>query len=105
MSTLALQAPNCPGRAEVAAACDKAKTQVLSGDDRRLLGEHTGLGCRNPIGFDHIPVSDRLSKAVLSATKVPLGNFGRSLSARPPQNPEPLLVVSDHCPLVAEIEL
>jgi len=36
---------------------------------------------------------------------VPLGNLGRALPARPPQHPEPLLAVSDHCPLVAEIDL
>ena len=104
-STLSLLSPTCTGSAELAAACDRAKAQVPSVEDRRLLTDRTGLGCRNPIGLDHILVSDELAKAVLSTSKVPLGNFGRSLSARPPQNPEPLLAVSDHCPLVAEIDL
>lgn len=104
-STLALLSPTCTGSAEVTAACDRAKTQMLTADERRILTDRTGLGCRNPVGLVHILVSDELAKAVLSTSKVPLGNFGRSLSARPPQNPEPLLAVSDHCPVVAEIDL
>lgn len=54
---------------------------------------------------DHVLVSAGLEKSVISAAKVPLGNLGRSLSARPPDYPEPLLAVSDHCPLVVEIDL
>ena len=78
---------------------------MLIEEERRPLGECTGLGCRNPIGLDFILMSDELAKSVVSTTKVPLGNLGRSLSHCPPQNPEPLLAVSDHCPLVAEIDL
>ncbi|MBL8304952.1 MAG: hypothetical protein JNM26_19540 [Ideonella sp.] len=104
-STLVLLSPTCTGSTELTAACDRAKTQALNTDERRVLADRTGLGCRNPIGLDHILVSDDLAKSVLSTTKVPIGNFGRSLSARPPQNPEPLLAISDHCPLVAEIDL
>ena len=55
--------------------------------------------------LDHIFVSGSLEKAVTATTKVPLGNLGRSLSARPPEFPSPLLAVSDHCPLVADINL
>ena len=105
VSTFVLLSPTCAESGELAAACDRAKTQVLGAEERRVLTDRTGLGCRNPIGLDHILVSDELSKAVLSTTKVPLGNFGRSLSAKPPKNPEPLLAVSDHGPLVAEIDL
>ncbi|MBL8304498.1 MAG: hypothetical protein JNM26_17235, partial [Ideonella sp.] len=104
-SALALLSPTCTGSADITAACDRAKTQVLTADERRILTDRTGLGCRNPVGLVHILVSDELAKSVLSTTKVPLGNFGRSLSARPPQNPEPLLAVSDHCPVVTEIDL
>lgn len=104
-STLALLSPTCTGSAELSVACNMPKTQLLNTEDRRVLTDRIGLGCRNPIGLDHILVSDELAKAVPSTTKGPLGNFGRSLSARPPQNPEPLLAVSDHCPLVAEINL
>jgi endonuclease/exonuclease/phosphatase family metal-dependent hydrolase len=104
-SALALLSPACPGPSEVAAACTKAKTGLLSGDERRVLGDTGGLGCRNAIGLDHILVSDALVRSVTSTAKVPLGLFGRSLQPRPPQDPEPTLAVSDHCPLVAELDL
>jgi hypothetical protein len=57
------------------------------------------------VGLDHVLVSDGLAKAVTSAEKVPIGNLGRALSARPPELPEPLLAVSDHCWLIAEFDL
>lgn len=104
-SALVLLSPRCSGPAELTAACDRAKTQVLTADERRVLTDRTGLGCRNPSGLVHVLVSDELATSVLSANKLPLGNFGRSLSARPPQHPEALLAVSDHCPVVAEIDL
>lgn len=104
-SRLVLLSAACPGSGEVAAACEQAKKEVLPQEERRVLTDRAGLGCRNPIGLDHILVSGELAKAVLSTTKVSIGNFGRSLSARPPQNPDPLLAVSDHCPLVAEVDL
>ncbi|MFN8937601.1 MAG: endonuclease/exonuclease/phosphatase family protein [Pseudomonadota bacterium] len=103
-SRLALVPPTCSGSPEVSAACDAAKLRLLNQDERRTLTDRTGLGCRNPIGLDHIRVSEGLAKSA-TATKLPLGNLGRALPPKPPQNPEPLLAVSDHCPLVAEVDL
>lgn len=90
---------------DIALACEAAKSRLLTQDERRVLGDRNGLGCRNPVGLDHILVSEGLARAVTATTKVPLGYLGRALSPRPPHNPEPLLAVSDHCPLTAEIEL
>lgn len=104
-SLLSLLAPTCPGTPDVEAACETAKTRLLTGDERRTLTDRGGLGCRNPVGLDHILVSAGLAKAVTATAKVPLGNLGRALPPRPPQNPDPLLAVSDHCPLVADIDL
>lgn len=103
-SRLALVPPTCSGSPEVSAACDAAKLRLLNQDERRTLTDRAGLGCRNPIGLDHILVSEGLAKSA-TAAKLPLGNLGRALPPKPPQNPEPLLAVSDHCPLVAEIGL
>lgn len=102
---MTLLAPTCPGSPELAAACDAIKQRLPTADERRLLTDRDGLGCRNPVGLDHILVSDDLAKSVRATTKLPLGFLGRALSPRPPKNPEPLLAVSDHCPLVAEIDL
>jgi endonuclease/exonuclease/phosphatase family metal-dependent hydrolase len=97
--------PTCPGSSEIGSACEAAKTRLLTSDERRVLSDRAGLGCRNPVGLDYILVSQTLAGSVTSTSKVAIGNFGRSLSAKPPQHPEPLLGVSDHCPLVADIRL
>lgn len=97
--------PSCPGSAEVGAACEAAKTRLLTPDERRALTDRAGLGCRNPVGLDYILVSQTLAGAVTATSKVAIGSFGRSLGAEPPQKPEPLLAVSDHCPLVAEVRV
>jgi len=89
----------------VLAACNAAKTRLLTQDERRILSDRDGLGWRNASGLVHMLVSTKLAKSVNSTTKVPLGNLGRALSPRPPQYPEPLLAVSDHCRLVAEKDL
>lgn len=104
-SRMSLLAPTCTGSPDVASACEAVKTRLPTPDERRTLSDRSGLGCRNPVGLDHILVSEGLAKSVTATVKVPLGNLGRALSPRPPQNPEPLLAVSDHCPLVAEIDL
>ena len=104
-SRLNLLAATCPGSPDVAAACEAAKTRVLKGEERRVLSDRTGLGCRNAVGLVHILVSDSLASRVVSTRKIALGNLGRAMSAKPPQRPEPLLAVSDHCPQVAEFRL
>ena len=104
-SRLTLLQPMCKGSAEVSAACEAVKSRLLTTEERRVLSDRSGLGCRNPVGLDHVLVSAGLAQAVMITTKVSLGNLGRSLSARQPEYPEPLLAVSDHCPLVVEIDL
>lgn len=63
-SRLSLLLPTCPGSPDVASACDAAKSRVLTQAERRVLGDRSGLGCRNPVGLDHILVSEGLAKAV-----------------------------------------
>lgn len=82
-----------------------AKKDKLTAQQRKLLTSKSGLGCRNPVGLDQLLVSETLSPAVLGVLKVPIGVFGGSISARPPQHPEPLPAVSDHCPVVLELNL
>ncbi|WP_406622830.1 endonuclease/exonuclease/phosphatase family protein [Acidovorax sp. SDU_ACID1] len=103
-SKAALLMPQCPGSAELEAACEISKTNIPTAEQQKLLSGKAGLGCRNPIGLDHILVSQSLATAVSSTSKIGIGVFGGSL---PPtaNRPDPLLAVSDHCPLVAEIQL
>lgn len=99
-----LLSANCPGSPEVVAACEASKTAKLTGPERKVLIAAAGLGCRNPVGLDHLLVSQALLPNVKSVSKMPIGALGISLAARPPQFVDPLLAVSDHCPVVAEIE-
>lgn len=94
----------CPGASDVEAACEASKKIKLSEIERKLLSASTGLGCRNPIGLDFILVSKSLVPAIRTVSKVAIGTQGRSLAAKPPTYPEPVLAVSDHCPIVAEID-
>lgn len=92
----------CTGSAELAAACDAVKTAVPTPEQQSLLASREGLGCRNPVGLDFVLVSNTLAPAVVSATKVAIGPFGGS---RLPSatRADPLLAVSDHCPIVVEV--
>ncbi len=100
-----LLAASCTGSQAVVAACEASKFSVLSAAQRKVLTAKTGLGCRNPVGLDHILVSENLIPVVRMTTKISIGQFGTSLAAKPPTHPEPLLSVSDHCPLVVELEI
>ena len=102
-SRLVLLEPQClspPGTREL---CEAAATRLLDRDETRRLASREGLGCRNPIGLDHIAISTAL-RAVSPAMKIPIGVFGSTRKATP-ERPDPLLAVSDHCPLTAVIAL
>jgi endonuclease/exonuclease/phosphatase family metal-dependent hydrolase len=101
-SALNLVDITCPKTETTRSQCAKSKTANLSSDERNELANPTQLGCRNPIGLDHVLVGSNLRPA--SAEKIPLGNFGRS--AHPTATrPEPFLAVSDHCPVLVRVRL
>jgi endonuclease/exonuclease/phosphatase family metal-dependent hydrolase len=104
-SRAVLLAIQCPGAPAVQAACDAAKTGRLNGAQRTLLASPAVLGCRNPVGLDFGLVSNTLAPAVRSVTKLSVGEQGSSWAAGESGHSEAQLAVSDHCPLVAEIEL
>lgn len=58
------------------------------------------LGCRNPMELDHILLGSAFTSP--GGEKVSLGKMGRSFSAKA-EHPDPLLSLSDHCPLKAAI--
>jgi len=95
----------CPLDEGTAALCKAAKSRVLDKPEMAQVTDAKALGCRNPIGLDHIAV--RLpggGGALPVAEKVPLGFLGRTLEAND-KRPDPLLAVSDHCPLKARLPL
>lgn len=99
-----LLSASCIGSPELGAACDASKTSKLTTEQKKVLAASSGLGCRNPVGLDHILVSQSLAPAVKAVQKISIGSLGLSLMPRPPQFPEPLLAISDHCPVVMEVD-
>lgn len=92
----------CPLDETIASVCKTAKTRVLEPAEMAQLTDAKALGCRNPLGLDHIAVRLPGGGPVPVAEKVPLGFLGRTLEAKAPR-PDPLLAVSDHCPLKARL--
>jgi len=87
------------------ALCDASKTRALDPDkERPILARGDALGCRNPIGLDHFVISNSLQSKVKSAEKLAIGKLGGTLPAKD-GHPNPLLAVSDHCPIVMTVEL
>lgn len=97
-SRMLLLEATCAGD-PAATLCEAGKSRVLSKEEGAQLAASSALGCRNPIGLDHIAVSDGTTA---KAEKVSLGKLGRTLSADA-THPEPTLAVSDHCPLRAKV--
>ena len=97
---LTLLPVQCPLNAQTQAACEAAEAGPAK-DAVQALAQGQALGCRNPIGLDHVAVSEGLKAG--PAHKVPLGLRGRTLAAKGDKT-DPLLAVSDHCPLVARLQ-
>lgn len=98
-SKLTLLEATCPINTASQEACNRVKTEA-SREDIRLLARWENLGCRNPVGLDHILVGAGLRAG--EAEKVAIGRLGRTLGATA-ERPNPLLSISDHCPLVAKV--
>jgi hypothetical protein len=99
-SSLALLEEVCSVSSNTARLCEKAWSARLTADETRQVSAVEGLGCRNPIGLDHMLISRNLT--ALPAEKLALGAFGRPRAASSGR-PDPLLAVSDHCPLATTI--
>lgn len=102
-SKLALLNTTCPVNAISEEFCRRAKSEAFTREQLRPLTRSENLGCRNPIGLDHVLVSQGLATGA-SARKVPLGLMGGTRPAGD-RFPDPLLALSDHCPLVATVRV
>jgi hypothetical protein len=100
-SRLTLLDSACELPSTLSALCEAGKDRVLSRQESAELGAPAALGCRNPLGLDHIAIGAG-AMAMAPARKVPLGRLGRTLAATAAR-PDPLLGLSDHCPLAARI--
>jgi endonuclease/exonuclease/phosphatase family metal-dependent hydrolase len=93
----------CPGTPAAQAICDDPATVTdlaKRKEARRVLPFSENLGCRNPIELDHILIGSGFTAA--TAEKVSIGRMGGTLPAND-THPDPLLSISDHCPLTAVV--
>lgn len=102
-SALALMEPECPVNAAAKELCARAKKELFTQDALKPLTRSDSLGCRNPIGLDQMLASQAIVGSG-SAIKVAIGRLGGTRPANQ-ENPDPLLAVSDHCPLKAAVRL
>jgi endonuclease/exonuclease/phosphatase family metal-dependent hydrolase len=93
--------PECPVNAVARQMCERSKRELFDQDALKPLMRADSLGCRNPIGLDQMLISTKLTAAA-PATKVAIGRFGGTRPATA-EHPDPLLAVSDHCPLKATV--
>lgn len=104
-SRAVLLALRCEGGGASADLCEAGKQRLLERKEARELGSPELMGCRNPTGLDQVIVSETLAGSVQSARKLPIGRFGGTQAARPPNHPDPVLAVSDHCPSLVTLLL
>lgn len=93
---LTLLSPRCEGAIE--GVCAIGKQRLLARDEYAQL--RAELGCRNPIGLDHIVLAGAAT-APSGAQKTSLGRLGDTQPAQGDQAAQ--LGLSDHCPVSARI--
>lgn len=94
---LVLLDETCPVNAASDEACKRLKSAKIASDEK-FLKDKNNLGCSFPVGLDHIMIGEGFSSA--GAVKVALGRQAKTLPANG-EHPNPLLGLSDHCPLTA----
>ena len=102
-STFTLLEETCPVNQVASSLCTEGKTRVLDSTEVDLLGSSRYLGCRNPLGLDHILIGTGVTPTG-GAEHVAIGPFGGTKPASG-AFPDPLLAVSDHCPMMARLSL
>lgn len=103
-SRAALVSLDCKLAPALASLCERSKTEALRREELAPLTAADALGCRNPIGLDHIIISDGLKARLRGAQKVAIGAQGQTL-APAEGKADATLAVSDHCPIVMNLDL
>jgi len=103
-SLVSLECKLAPNQAQLASLCERSKTEALRREELAPLAAAEALGCRNPIGLDHIIISEGLKSRLRGAQKVAIGAQGQTL-APAEGKVDAQLAVSDHCPIVMTLDL
>ncbi|OHV22676.1 endonuclease/exonuclease/phosphatase family protein [Rhizobium sp. RMa-01] len=81
--------------------CTQAEIRDLTPPETQLLASDNYLGCRNPVGLDHILVGPGI-KSDGPAEHLSIGNLGGN-KAGTPNGKDQVLAISDHCPMIARL--
>lgn len=81
--------------------CDWAEMRPLETPETDVLRHRNYLGCRNPVGLDHVLVGPGLV-ASGEAVHVSIKDLGINRHANK-DFPEPTLGIADHCPMIAKV--
>jgi endonuclease/exonuclease/phosphatase family metal-dependent hydrolase len=99
---LTLLEAQCGSDVDADGLCRLGKSQVLGREPMNQLRSGQSLGCRNPLGLDHIVLAGPIA-APQGARKHPLGRLGLTFAASEGRDAQ--LGLSDHCPLGAVVSL
>lgn len=83
------------------ALCTQAEIRDLTTPETQLLASDTYLGCRNPVGLDHILVGPGINSNG-PAEHLSIGSYGGN-RAGAPNGKDQVLAISDHCPMIARL--
>lgn len=100
-SAMVMLKEQCPLNEVGRLLCEWGETRPLATPETDVLRFSTYLGCRNPIGLDHILIGSGLM-ALGDANHISIEKLGGSKHANA-DNPEPLLAIADHCPMLAKV--
>ncbi|MBY3091700.1 endonuclease/exonuclease/phosphatase family protein [Rhizobium laguerreae] len=83
------------------ALCTQAEIRDLTTAETQLLSSESYLGCRNPVGLDHILVGPGVTSDG-PAKHLSIGSYGGN-RAGTPNGKDQVLAISDHCPMIARL--
>ncbi|CAN7415635.1 hypothetical protein [Rhizobium sp. LjRoot258] len=82
------------------ALCTISELRDLDTAESALLASQNYLGCRNPVGLDHILIGPGL-EASAPAEHVTIRRLGAT--RQKDDGTDQVLAISDHCPLLARL--
>ena len=100
-STMRILDENCKTNEVGQVLCTISEMRILEPAETTLLATPSYLGCRNPVGLDHILVGPGVQSDG-PAEHVSIGKFGGN-KLGDQQGVGQVLSISDHCPMIAKL--
>jgi endonuclease/exonuclease/phosphatase family metal-dependent hydrolase len=101
-SNLRLVDERCDANEVGAALCTLSEIRDLDTAESALLASQNYLGCRNPVGLDHILLGPGIN-ASAPAEHTTIRRLG--MTRQKDDGTDQVLAISDHCPLLVRVNL